>query len=190
MSAFAPSQSSAFAPLATERLVLRRLDPADAPLVQAYAGDERIALWTARIPHPYPDGAAATWIAETHAQMARAEGWQLAVARRADAQLIGAIGLEREGVGEVAELGYWIAVAAWGQGYATEAARRLIRFGFEAGIAEIRAHALPDNAPSRRVLEKAGLVYQGPATVTLEQRGGNAEVACYAASRAAWRGDG
>jgi len=176
------------APLHTARLVLRPLEPADAPAIQRYAGDERIARWTARIPHPYPDGAAETWIAETREQSARREGWQLAVTRPADGALVGAIGLERDADGGSAELGYWIAVPFWGLGYATEAARRMIRFGFQTvDVATIHANALTANAASRRVLEKAGLGYVGPATITLEMRGRNAEVACYALARADWR---
>jgi RimJ/RimL family protein N-acetyltransferase len=179
-----------FEPLLTPRLILRRLEPEDAALVQVYAGDRRVAHFTARIPHPYPDGAAAQWIGETHAQMERDAGWQLAIARRADEALIGAIGLEREEARNAAELGYWIAVPAWGRGYATEAARRLIRFGFEqARIDEIHAHALAENTASRRVLEKAGLAFQGFATVTLELRHTNARAACHAATRGTWKPD-
>lgn len=177
-----------FTPLLSDRLALRRLEPTDAPAVQRYAGDERIARWTARIPHPYPDGAAEAWIAETHEQIARDDGWPLAVTRRADGALLGAVGLERDEDRISAELGYWIAVPYWGLGYATEAARRIVRFGFEASnVSNIHAHALTENAASRRVLEKAGLGYVGQATTTLELRKRNAEVACYALARADWR---
>jgi RimJ/RimL family protein N-acetyltransferase len=177
-----------FAPLLTARLTLRRLEPADAPAIQRHAGDERVARWTARIPHPYPDGAAATWIAETHEQLAQGSGWQLAIATRADGRLVGVTGLERDEDRVAAELGYWIAVPEWGQGYASEAARRMVRFAFEAtDLAQVHARALPDNAASRRVLEKAGLGYVGRATVTLDARGRNAEVVCYALDRRDWR---
>jgi RimJ/RimL family protein N-acetyltransferase len=173
--------------LQTQRLLLRPPNPADAPAIQRFAGDERIARWTARIPHPYPEGAAEGWIAETREQSARGDGWQLAVTRRPDGALVGAVGLERDEDGISAELGYWIAVPFWGLGYATEAARRIIRFGFqETDIRNIHANALTENAASRRVLEKAGLGYVGQATITLELRGRDAEVACYALARAEW----
>ena len=177
-----------FQPLTTERLTLRPLEPADAPAVQRYAGDERVARWTARIPHPYPDGAAEAWIAETHTQMARGEGWQLGIDARG-VGLVGAIGLERDEDRVSAELGYWVGVPFWGHGYATEAACRMVRFAFETtDLAQIHARALPDNAASRRVIEKVGLGLVGPATVSLDVRGRNAEVVCYALERRAWRG--
>jgi len=175
-----------FLPLATGRLLLRRLEPLDVPAIERYAGDEDVARMTARIPHPYPPGMAAAWVAETHRQMAGGLGWQLAVATLADGALVGAIGLEKDEADAAAELGYWIGRPHWGRGYATEAARRLIAFGFqEGGLREVRAHCMAVNAASRRVLEKLGMAFQGPATV--EARGRNVEVRTYALDVAAWR---
>ena len=57
-----------------------------------------------------------------------------------------------------AELGYRLRRSAWGQGYATEGSRALIRRGFtEFGVQVVTAGAMPANAASRRVMEKAGL---------------------------------
>jgi RimJ/RimL family protein N-acetyltransferase len=56
------------------------------------------------------------------------------------------------------ELGYRLRRSAWGQGYATEGSRALIRRGFtEFGVQVVTAEAMPANAASRRVMEKAGL---------------------------------
>ncbi len=60
------------------------------------------------------------------------------------------------------EVGYGFKVIAWGRGFATEAARRLLRHGFEdLGLTEIVAVSRPENAASHRVLEKAGLRRKG-----------------------------
>lgn len=65
-------------------------------------------------------------------------------------------GLERE-QGAV-ELGYRLCPAVWGRGYATEAARALIRHAFTvAGAGRLVATTMTVNTASRRVLEKAGL---------------------------------
>lgn len=60
----------------------------------------------------------------------------------------------------VASLGYRLRRSAWGQGYATEGARALVRRAFtELGVDEIVATTMAVNAGSRRVMEKAGLRY-------------------------------
>lgn len=60
------------------------------------------------------------------------------------------------------EIGYYLKRAAWGNGYATEASRRLLQFAFEdAGLPEIVATFHKDNAASRHVLEKAGFTDHG-----------------------------
>ena len=57
-----------------------------------------------------------------------------------------------------AELGYRLRKSAWGQGYATEGSRALIRRGFtEFGVERVVAEAMAVNTASRRVMEKAGL---------------------------------
>jgi RimJ/RimL family protein N-acetyltransferase len=57
------------------------------------------------------------------------------------------------------EIGWRLSRAAWGRGYATEAAQAALRFGFERlGLDEVVAICVPDNAPSRRVMDRIGLV--------------------------------
>lgn len=64
--------------------------------------------------------------------------------------------------GDEAELGYRLGRAAWGQGYASEAARALVDLGFrQLGLRRIWAQTMAVNTGSRRVLEKAGLRYVG-----------------------------
>ena len=60
------------------------------------------------------------------------------------------------------EVGYGLKVIAWGRGFATEATRRLMQYGFEdLGLAEIVAVSRPENVASHKVLEKAGLRRRG-----------------------------
>lgn len=62
------------------------------------------------------------------------------------------------------EVGYRFARSYWGNGYATEITRSLLNYGFkDRQIPEIVAVTRPDNLASRRVLEKAGLTFQGQA---------------------------
>lgn len=60
------------------------------------------------------------------------------------------------------EIGYILKKPAWGKGYATEACKRLLKFAFEESpLEEVVATIDAENATSRKVLEKSGLIYQG-----------------------------
>lgn len=62
--------------------------------------------------------------------------------------------------GDEAELGYRLVRAAWGRGYASEAARALVDLGFrDLGLRRIWAQTMAVNTGSRRVMEAAGLRY-------------------------------
>ena len=59
-------------------------------------------------------------------------------------------------------LGYSLARAAWGRGYMTEAAKAILRYGFdELGLSMVTCTHYSFNARSRRVIEKCGFVYEG-----------------------------
>ena len=75
---------------------------------------------------------------------------------------MGEAGLQYLEAGPDIELGYTLARAAWGRGYATEAARAVLRWGF-AGLRlhRIVAVADPANAASLHVLEKLGMTRRG-----------------------------
>jgi ribosomal-protein-alanine N-acetyltransferase len=61
-----------------------------------------------------------------------------------------------------AELGYALARAAWGRGYATEALRAVVRYGFERlDLLRIEADVDPRNVASIRVLERLGFRHEG-----------------------------
>jgi ribosomal-protein-alanine N-acetyltransferase len=147
--------------LRTERLFLRLFGLEDAALVQRLAGAREIADTALTIPHPYLDGMAESWIG-THAD---AWDWQeratLAITTEVDG-VIGAISLHLEPDHRRAELGYWVGRPFWNRGYATEAARAVIAFGFDAlALNRIHAAHLTRNPASGRVLVKAGMRFEG-----------------------------
>ncbi len=146
--------------LATDRLVLRPFTLGDADDVQRLAGAAEIADTTLNIPHPYADGMAEAWI-ESHADAFR-DRERVVLAITTAGVLVGAISLRLDLGHKRAELGYWIGLPFWGQGYATEAAEAMVGYGFkELGLNRIFAHHLGRNPASGRVLEKAGFVHEG-----------------------------
>ncbi len=103
--------------LETDRLILRAFDQTDASAVQMFAGAREVADTTLDIPHPYPDGAASAWIATHEPAWQAGTAATYAITLRNTRALIGAIGLTVSKAHASAELGYWIAVSHWNQGY-------------------------------------------------------------------------
>jgi ribosomal-protein-alanine N-acetyltransferase len=107
---------------------------------------------------------------------AEAQGTALALMliRRSDNLLIGAITLDniRRGPVQAGTLGYWIGAPFARQGYMREAIQALVHHAFQVmDLSRIEAACLPENAPSRGVLEKSGFKYEGVAQSYLQING-------------------
>jgi [ribosomal protein S5]-alanine N-acetyltransferase len=146
--------------LTTPRLVLRPFVERDGSAVQTLAGVREVADTTLHIPHPYPDGAAEAWIA-THV-----DAWEqrtdviYAITRRETGALIGAIALKLDRVNNTADMGYWIGVPFWSQGYCTEAAAALVTMAFETlECVEVTGRHFTRNPASGRVMQKVGMTF-------------------------------
>jgi len=150
--------------LETTRLGLRPFRRADAPPIRQLAGAREIADMTLSIPHPYPARAAEAWIDTHPTDLETAGGVHCAVVLRREDLLIGAgalLGIDRDDA--YGELGYWIVVPFWKQGFATEATWALPRFGFEQPeLHRIFAHHVAGNPAFGRVVAKLGLRQVGP----------------------------
>lgn len=148
--------------LHTPRLLLGPLAEDDVPALVALAGAFEIADTTATIPHPYTLDDARSFLTIDAAE--REAGAAVRFAVRLDGpELIGVVGLHgitRDPLR--AELGYWIGVPWWGRGFATEAARAAVRYGFDAlGLHKIHAHHLARNPASGTVLQRIGMQQEG-----------------------------
>ena len=148
--------------LETERLILRPFQISDAARVKALAGASEIYKATLNIPHPYEDGMAEKWIASHASRFYQGDAVDLAVTLKTDGILIGAIGLDATLRHQGAELGYWIGVSYWGNGYCTEAAIAVIRYGFTVmNHHKIASMHMECNPASGRVMQKAGMRQEG-----------------------------
>jgi len=147
--------------LITERLALRPFDLADAPAVQVLASAPEIADTTLGLPYPYPEDGAAAWIG-THPASVGKGLYPFAMVRKQDNVLLGTMSIGTDPRHNKGELAYWVGVPHWNQGYATEAARRVVQWAFEdLGLNRIFARYLVRNPASGRVMNKAGLVPEG-----------------------------
>jgi ribosomal-protein-alanine N-acetyltransferase len=145
--------------LVTDRLLLRRYQRADIPDLVNLIGAREIAEMTLRVPHPYTIKDAQSLLQQVAKDPNLA---RFAIVVRDTNRLCGGIGLNLELPHDRAELGYWVGVPFWGNGYCTEAARALLHHGFERlGLRRIYASCFINNPASRRVLEKLGFQYEG-----------------------------
>jgi RimJ/RimL family protein N-acetyltransferase len=143
----------------TERLRLRHFSAADAADIQRLANNWNVARMLGRMPYPYPDGAAAKWIA-THDGM-RADGREFPLAIELNGTVVGATGVLVHDNGDH-EIGYWIGEPYWNRGFATEAAQAAVDYAFdELGAARVVAGHFAENHASGRVLTKLGFRYTG-----------------------------
>ena len=143
--------------LETERLLLRLPQAGDVAAIVALAGDFDVARNLATMPHPYNEADAESWIERANGEdRATGKHFMYAIARKEDGVYMGACGLHLRDNG-LFELGYWLGRPYWGQGYATEAAKKLSAFAFSGlKAARITAGYFHDNPASGRVLEKVG----------------------------------
>jgi RimJ/RimL family protein N-acetyltransferase len=146
--------------LRTHRLLLRPYKFEDIPALLPLIGSREVAATTLRIPHPYTQADAEEFV--RRAQANEDDSVRFAVEIAASATLIGGVGLRMNAPHHHAELGYWLGVPYWGQGYATEAARELVRYGFEdLKLHRIYASYVPHNPASGKILRKIGMKEEG-----------------------------
>lgn len=147
------------AELRTERLLLRRWRDEDLePFAELNADPETMRYFPAPILRAESDA-----FAERARRQIDTEGWGLwAVEVAGGAEFIGFVGLARPSFDAhftpAVEVGWRLARGHWGRGYATEAGRASLAYGFEKlGLAEIVSFTSALNEPSRRVMERLGM---------------------------------
>ena len=164
----------------TDRLTLNHFCEADIPELVALIGVREVAANTLRIPHPYEEKHAREFLA----RIAKENELRLAIRLRSDGRLCGGAGLHPEIQHQRAELGYWIGVPFWGNGYATEAARAVVRHGFEQfKLNRIFAAHFKGNEGSGNVLRKIGMKHEGCARQAILKWGKLIDLEMYAILR-------
>lgn len=145
--------------LQTPRLILRPYRPEDWEAIHRYAAIPDFSQYDVWGPNTEAD--TKKFVADCIGQLSQnpVQRYELAVELKADESLIGGCGLKRSLQDSgLAGLGYAINPDFQRQGYATEAALALIRFGFEElGLSLVYAECDTRNLSSRRVMEKAGM---------------------------------
>lgn len=187
------ASSSAQCPaLQTERLVLRPLTEADIDDVFAYCSDPAIGPDAGWAPHRTREDA--RFFVEEIASAPHVFGIFERFEGGACGPCIGSIGLIRDPQRRNVDclmLGYALAKRAWGRGYVTEAAREMIRYGFdELGLLLVSCTCYPFNDRSRRVIEKCGFLREGVLHAAEPSHDGTLQdLLLYCLAREDWRAE-
>ena len=148
-----------FPELQTERLILNQPKWDDVPTIVSYAGNIKIVENTRSMPYPYHEEDAISWIHMVNTGFKDKDQFIFALRLKSKNEFIGGVGLSLDVRNNRAELGYWIAVPFWNQGYATEAVSEILKFGFETlGLNKIVAVYLTTNSASGKVMIKNGMI--------------------------------
>ncbi|HYG99939.1 MAG TPA: GNAT family N-acetyltransferase [Terriglobales bacterium] len=148
--------------IVTERLLLRALRPTDEIDVFSYARDPEVANHTLWEPHENLNDTRVflAFVAEQH-RSGRSFIW--AIVHNRDRRVIGTVGLTAYVPNHArAEMGFAIARPYWNQGYTTEAVKAMLSFALrDLGLNRVEAFCKLENIGSARVMEKAGMRFEG-----------------------------
>lgn len=175
--------------LTTARLSLHVFADTHVDQLCALIGDQRVYDTTLNIPHPYSPDDARGWL-ERQLDVWQEGGAAFGIFDVKTDEVIGGITLMTAREHDSAELGYWIGVPHWGKGYATEAGRKVVDFGFrELGLERIWAGHFGHNEASGRVQRKIGLRYEGVLRHQFKKDGVYVDDVMHAILREEWEKD-
>lgn len=148
--------------LQTQRLLLRPMERSDFADMYDYARREdtsRYLVWT---PHPSPEYTR-NYLCYIARLYRKGQFFDWAIVEKSSGRMIGTCGFSKLDLQHhVGEIGYVLNPTRHGRGYATEAVMRVLEYGFtELGLNRIEGRYIADNIPSRRVMERCGLNYEG-----------------------------
>jgi|WetSurMetagenome_2_1015567.scaffolds.fasta_scaffold323150_2 [ribosomal protein S5]-alanine N-acetyltransferase len=145
--------------ITTSRLLLRPLEAADAGALHRIYQVEGVLQYFPN-PTPPPLEKVQKFVAGQEKHWAEYGYGNWGILPEGESQIIGWVGLQYVPELNETEVGYLLSQPFWGLGYATEAARASLQFGFEHfDLDHIIALVHPDNLGSRRVIEKCGMTY-------------------------------
>ncbi len=161
----------------------------DATTIQRLAGRREIAAMTRSIPHPLSLEQTQEWLSKRLADLQESKSATFGIVLERMGEMIGAIGLHVDAEHCCAEMGFWIGIEWWKQGYATEAARAVVKYGFEKlRLNRIHAHHMIKNPASGRVLAKAGMQREGLLRQAIRKWDNFEDVVVYSILRQDWTG--
>jgi len=147
--------------LETERLLLRAWQDEDIAPFAEMCADPQVMRY---FPEPLTREKSEYLVSRCREKQEKDRFCIAPVEVKANGEFLGFVGLNRPSYDAplpfdpCVEIGWRLKRSAWGQGYASEAAREWLRFGFETiGLDEIVAFTIPENIPSQKVMQRIGM---------------------------------
>ena len=174
--------------LETERLLLRKITPADEADVFAYASDPEVPKYMPWEAHHSLEVTRA-YLAGVFERYQNHSPGPWGIVHKRDAKLIGTCAYhDWQRDDRRAEIGYVLSRSYWGQGYMAEATRAIMAFGFrELGLNRIQAMCDLPNTGSARVMEKVGMRFEGVLREYFFEKGSYVDLKLYSILRSEWR---
>lgn len=168
--------------LETERLIIRPWEPGDRDAFVSFTQDPEVMRYV----HgglPYTEEEIEETLARQARQLAEFGVCMGALVEKATQRVVGVCGIQPLGTTGDYEIGWWLARDVWGRGYATEGGRAAMEY-----VLSMRPRVVaiidPGNEPSKRVVKRLGMRYEGRVTgVQLGHRRPEIVVDLFAASR-------
>jgi RimJ/RimL family protein N-acetyltransferase len=148
--------------LTTERLILRPFELSDAECVSKLCNNFNVYKSTLSLPYPYPIESALSWIPTHKENFDNDRIYEFAITDKETGTLYGCMGLSNNQKHKNGEIGYWIGEEYWGKGYASESLTAIVYFAFSCkNYHKVYARHYESNPASGRVMQKAGMIYEG-----------------------------
>lgn len=142
-----------FPELITKRLRLGIIRSSDIPNIVENANNKNIADNTLNLPHPYSTENAMVWKDMQQQGFQSKQNSIFAIFLKETDKFIGGIGLHVDSIHNKAEMGYWIGEPYWNKGFATEAGKEILKYGFNVlQLNKIYATHFLSNKASEKVL--------------------------------------
>lgn len=182
--------NSEFPAIETRRLVLRPWEIADAPDVFRFTSDPEMYRYSRHEPRSSEDvvkQGIERWLGLP--PESRRPSWVIVL--KESGRVVGFIGFNQiDRVHASGRLDYAVARVLWGRGIATEATRAVIRHGFDvARLNRIDAYCFAGNVASQRVMEKAGMIYEGTLRQVYYIKGAHWDIRFYSVLAGEWKAD-
>jgi RimJ/RimL family protein N-acetyltransferase len=177
-----------FEPLHTRRLVIRPFAESDVDSLHARRNDPTVARWQ-NWTLPYSRERAEKMVSDVMAMDGPAtdEWWMATIALAETGEVIGDLAVNLTWDSRCSEIGYTLAPAHWGKGYAVEAGSAIVEYLFETvGVTRVAGTLHPENIASALVLERLGFLFEGHTRLSYWVGDDNSDDWIYGLTRADW----